>query len=375
MMTGRERLLSALCHKEPDRVPLDIGGTTTTSINRTAYERLQDYLGLDQEISILSRRSQIVIPREAILQQFEVDTRVINLPQSSITPPAYRDEWGVTQKFSKGSNLYIAYEGPFQNLKRPTITDLKKHPWPDPTVIGNVSEKMMEKARQLRERDYAAVLTLSYPLLGVVHVGQFMRGYDKWLMDLYRNPNFLEALTERITEIWTESVKNALRALGKYVDIIWWGDDLGTQQGPLFSPAMYKKFIKPRHRRMNETIKSATNAKILFHSDGDVYPLIGDFIETGIDALNPIQPTIPNMDPGRIKKDFGRELALWGTVDTQRVLAFGTPEDVTAEVRQRIETLASEGGFIVSAVHNIQAEVPPENILAMVEAVHEYGRY
>ncbi len=194
-------------------------------------------------------------------------------------------------------------------------------------------------------------------------------------MDLYRNPSFLVALTERITEIWIESVKNMLQALGQYIDIIWWGDDLGTQQGPLFSPVMYRKFIKLRHRRMNETIKSASNAKILFHSDGDVYPLIGDFIETGIDALNPIQPTISNMDPVRIKKEFRKELALWGTVDTQRVLAFGTPEDVTAEVRQRIETLASEGGLIVSAVHNIQAEVPPENILAMVEAVHEYGRY
>lgn len=374
-MTPRERILNALSHKEPDRIPLDIGGTITTTINRLGYENLLSYLGFEEEISVLSQRSQVVIPSDEFLKQCNIGTRTANLPQSPETPPTFKDSWGVTHKYSKASHLYIAYKGPFQDLKNPVPADLKEYSWPDPKVIGHVSNDMLRKARGLHEKGYAVIFSFLHPLLGVVHISQFMRGYDKWLMDLHLHRDFVVALADKITEIWIESAKNILKSLDEYIDIVWWGDDLGTQQGPLFNPELYRKLIKPRHKKINEAIKSVSDARILFHSDGDIHHFIPDFIEIGVDALNPIQPTNPNMEPAKIKQDYGRDLALWGTIDTQETLPTGTPEEVKKEVQQRIEKCASNGGFVISAVHNIQSEVPPKNIIAMVEAVHQYGKY
>jgi uroporphyrinogen decarboxylase len=169
-------------------------------------------------------------------------------------------------------------------------------------------------------------------------------------------------------------IKSILLALGDNVDVVLCPDDLGMQSGPLISPQLYRKLVKPRHRRLFDTIKSHTNAKLLLHSDGAIAPIIGDLIDIGVDILNPIQVSAAGMgDTARLKKEFGTHLSFWGAIDTQQVLPFGTPEEIRAEVKARIEDLAPGGGYVLSAVHNIQAEVPPENVCAMFEAALEFG--
>jgi uroporphyrinogen decarboxylase len=188
------------------------------------------------------------------------------------------------------------------------------------------------------------------------------------------NQPFAEALMERGLEIQLEIGSKLLAEAGNFVDIIHISDDLGTQKAPMISPELYRKLIKPRQRKLFDFIRGRTEAKILFHSDGCVYPFIADFIEIGVDILNPVQVGAQDMEPKKLKREFGSHLCFWGAVDTQHILPFGTPQDVRDEVRRRIEELGDRGGYVLSSVHNIQNEVPPENICAMFDAALEYGR-
>jgi uroporphyrinogen decarboxylase len=201
-----------------------------------------------------------------------------------------------------------------------------------------------------------------------------MRGYAASLEDLIVAPDFVEAFLERYLDFWTRLTKAALQALGGLVDLAMVGDDLGTQQGPLLSPALYRRLIKPFHARMVQTIKRF-GKPVLLHSCGSVAAFIPDLIDAGFDALNPVQVSARDMDSARLKREFGAQLTFWGGIDTQRVLPRGTPAEVRDEVRRRIADLGPGGGYVLAAVHNIQAEVPVENIVAMWEAAREFGRY
>jgi uroporphyrinogen decarboxylase len=202
-----------------------------------------------------------------------------------------------------------------------------------------------------------------------------VRGFDTFLEDLLINRGFAEELMDRILAIEIDIVSGFLNAVGPHIDIIAFKDDLAMQSGPIVSPALFREAIKPRMRKLIEAIRSRTQAKIWFHSCGSVYFAIPDLIELGIDVLNPVQVRAVGMDTARLKREFGQHLAFWGGIDTQHVLPFGTPEDVRREVRQRIQDLAPGGGYVLASVHNIEADVPGENIWAMVQAAHEYGRY
>jgi uroporphyrinogen decarboxylase len=376
-MTHRERILAAVKHQEPDRVPLDLGSTGCTTLTAKAHARLREYLGLPSEPAPawLSFRSTTVFPDEAILRRFDVDARGVLLgtalgrPDQTLSDNSLMDEWGVTWTRHGGTH-YINSDGPFCHLDEPTLADLEKHPWPDPADPGRV-EGIRERARKLHEEtDYAVILTL---VNGPVHLCQYLRGYATWLEDLLLRPVFAEGLIDRITAIWIDIVDRALREASPYIDLVMYGDDIATQNATLFRPELYRRMVKPRHKAIAAAAHRYSKP-ILYHSCGSVYHLIPDLIEVGIDALNPIQVSAADMATDRLKKEFGRDLAFWGGIDTHRVLPSGTPAQVREEVKRRIGDLSGSGGYVLASVHNIQPEVPPQNIVAMFEAGLEFGR-
>jgi len=368
--------MKAINREETDRVPLDFGGSPTTGINLHAYEALKKHLGIDSETEILSARSQIARVDESILRMFDIDCRILAPPpledRAGNTPikwdeeETYIDEWGVVRTKPPGGHYYVT-RPPFEGSGW-TVKDLKKHKWPDPTDPKKV-EGLGEEAKRLRENTDCAIV-VSFPGR-LMSLGQFLRGFRPWLEDLIMNQKFACALLDMGLEIQMELCKRMLEAIGDCMDIVHFADDYGIQTGPILSPELYREIFKPRQKKLFGFVKSHTDAKILFHSCGSVYKFIGDFIDMGVDALNPVQVSAQDMDTEILKKKFGHRIAFWGGVDTHRVLPFGTPEEVREEVRRRMDGFGSGGGYILSAVHNVQAEVPPENIVAMFEAARE----
>jgi uroporphyrinogen decarboxylase len=375
-MTHRERVLSALAHRTPDRVPVDLGATYSTSINVRAYSALRAWLGLPPEPSpafLLARAAQ-VIPGEDIVSRFGLDARPVVLgaadrdPGGSLSKETYIDEWGVTwTKPDQGH--FINTDGPFYRLENPTAGDLEGYNWPDPDDPGRY-RGLRERAKFLHDTtDHAVVLNL---WVGLVHLAEFVRGFALWLEDLLANPAFAEALMDRIANFWVRGTERALAEAGEFIDVVAIVEDLGTQQGPIIRPEVYRRMIKPHHRRMLGVVKKY-GKRLFLHSCGAVAAFIPDFIEMGVDALNPVQVSAKGMDTKTLKREFGRDLSFWGAIDTGNVLPYGTPDDVRTEVRRRINDLAGNGGYILAAVHNIQPEVPPQNVAAMYEAALEYG--
>jgi len=376
-MTHRERILAALKHKAPDRVPLDLGATGATTMTVKAHERLRAHLGLPSEPSpvFFSTRSTTVVPDEVILRRFDVDARPLRLgtalgrPERKLSEDRLMDEWGVTWARHAGTH-YINSDGPFCHLADPTLQDLEKFDWPDPADSGRF-QGLRERAKKLHEEtDYAVILNFN---VGPVHQCQYVRGYATWLEDLLLRPVFAEALIDRVADIFIQIANRALEEAGEYVDLVMYGDDIATQNATLFRPDLYRRMIKPRHKAIANAIKRHGKL-ILYHSCGSVYALIRDLIEVGIDALNPVQVSAADMDTERLKREYGRELTFWGGIDTHRVLPTGTPAEVREEVKRRIDHLHGNGGYVLCGVHNLQPEVPPENIVAMYEAALEYGR-
>ena len=376
-MTHRERILAALHHRAPDRVPVDLGATIASTMTIKAQQRLRAYLGLPSgpPPATFAKRSSTVLPDEAILRRFDIDTRGVLLgsadvrPERKLSENALVDEWGVTWTRPEGGH-YIHTAGPLYGLDEPGVQDLDKCAWPDPADPGRF-RGLRERARGIHENtDYAVILNLG---VGPIHACQFLRGWAEFLGDMLACPAFAEALLERVVEIWVEITRRALEEAGEYVDLVIFGDDLGAQKATLIRPELYRRMVKPHHQRMVETAKRY-GKPVLYHTCGSVYALIPDLIEAGIDALNPIQVAAAEMDTRRLKREFGRDLTFWGAIDNQRVLPRGTPEEVRQEVKRRIEDLAEGGGYVLCAAHNLQQDVPPENIIAMYEAALSYGR-
>jgi uroporphyrinogen decarboxylase len=372
-MTHRERVLAALNHEETDRVPMDFGSTLATSITVPAYEDFKKFLGIDHETKIGWKRQRVVIPDESILKKFDIDTRALLLGKyrgegdREIDEDTIVDIWGTAWK-REPSGHFINIDGPFVN-RDPDIELLDTHDWLDPDDPG-FYQNLKENAEFLRRKtDCAIVLNLP---VGIFTECQFLRGYVEWLIDLYENQEFASRMMHIIAGIWIKIAENALDEIGDNVDVIFWGDDLAIQESTFISPQVYRELVKPQHKRMIEAIKSRSEAKIHFHSCGSIYPLIEDLIEIGVDVLNPIQVNARNMEPERLKKEFGSRLSFWGAVDTQHLLPFGTPEEVRTDVRKIIDCLGKGGGYVLSSVQNIQADVPPENIIAMFEEGKSY---
>jgi uroporphyrinogen decarboxylase len=369
-LTHRERVLTSLNHEQPDRIPLDFGGLTTTDIVAPAYENLKSHLGL----KLTARPDRTLTPEEPVLQKLDIDTRTLRLgrfkgkARKEIDADTYVDEWGTTWKRVPG-NFFIAVDGAFKN-REPKIEILETFSWPDPDDPG-LYEGLKERAEQLHEHtDFAVVQTVLTN--GILKLCCSMRGFSEFLVDLSQNTEFACRLLDINTDFCVRIIKNVLRTVGENADVVFFPDDLGHQQSTFVSPKMYRELIKPRHKRLFDAIKAESAAKIVFHSDGAIFAILEDLIELGVDALNPVQVSARHMEPEKLKLTFGDRLTFWGGIDTREILPFGTTEQVRAEVRRMIDVLGKAGGYVLASVQTIQAEVPPENIVAMFDEARSY---
>ncbi len=382
--TSRDRVLTAIEHREPDRVPITFAGTFATGMlecppDGKNYTKLCKYLGIkDYEEPDTGFAFNIVgNVDERIKERFNSDFRMIatNSPDVRIEKDGTKTAMGVLcgMRIKKMGYYDDVFEFPLR--KATSKKDIKEYPyWPTNEDFNKLAEGKREEAKNLRENtDYAIVYDgfLCFP--SITH--PMLVGYDKWFMDMKLNPEFHFALSDKLLEIGLTIHDKMLEAIGDYVDIVCTYDDMGNQQGLLCSPKAYLKFIKPYEKQMIERIRKYTDAKIYRHSCGSVYEIIPDFIEMGIDILNPVQPLAKNMEPWRLKKEFGKYLTFCGGIDIQRLLPRGTPEEVKEGVRNTIRIYAPGGGYILGPSHNIEPDTSPENIVAMYEAVQEYGRY
>ena len=380
-ITSRERVLAAIAHEEPDRVPIILGTNMNTSLVHQAYDPLKALLGVESETEFLySKPLGTVRIDETILQRLGSDARGLpdRLPRplrerDAADPEAkiHYDDWQVGRE-EVGVGDFFPLIHPLREAT--SLDDLESFDWPDmadPTRLDGLVTRAQSLAA---DGEYAIFGTplLKYPL----EQACLLRGMDVFLMDLVTNEDFTHALLSKLVELFKVFLDNYLGKLGQYLDVMCLGDDLGTQNGLLISPKTYRQMIKPYHIELLNFVRERTDAYIYFHSDGDVEGLIDDLIEIGVDILNPIQTSAGKMsDLARLKKRYGNNICFCGAIDTHRILPFGTPEEVRAEVQRVISLLGPGGGYLLSSVHAIQKDVSAENILAMCDAAREFGHY
>jgi len=386
-MNSRERIFKALNHEEADRVPFDLAASTWTGISNVAYQNLLAYIGCNPESPVWADViQQIVIPSETILEMLKVDARGI-MPLTShnwkvyedLTDAGenweYSDEWNFIHHFPKKNGRWFSIVGnPMNNIHEPDIKNIEEFNWPfaaDPRRI----EGLREKAEHFREN--GKIILLKGLCAGVFEMHQRIRGMTNALVDALIYPVFSDKLIGKIADLKIEFWEMALEKLSDVVDILAEGDDYGTQDSQLIDPEHFRTYYKPHVQRIiNVLKKKAPHTKIMFHSCGNVRPIIPDLIEMGINILNPVHINAKGMEPSLLKKDFGQSIVFWGGgVDTQSVLPHGTPQEVSENVKQNIDSLAPGGGFVFSAVHNIQSEIPPQNIISMWETLMKHGQY
>jgi uroporphyrinogen decarboxylase len=380
---ARERVRAALEHREPDRIPFDLGGSRVTGIHHRAYAGLRTALGLPRtDVRVGDITQQLAEVDTDAMDLLGCDVRLVG-PRSAAgyrremvddgAFVTFRDEWGVGRRMVRDGGLYFdSYGAPLAGEVDAATIDA--FPWPDPLDDGRFAG-MADAARRASEDEGRAVHVGS--ICGGLTEGLFkMRGFEDGYMDLAAEPARARRVMERILEIKLAYWERALRELDGLVDIVGEADDLGGQDRPLFSPATYRALVKPLQRELFAFIRARTPARIFFHTCGAVRDLVPDLIEIGVDILNPVQVSAAGMDGAGLKREFGRDLVFWGGgVDTQQVLGSGTPDEVRAEVRRRIDDLRAGGGFVFAAVHNVQPNVPPANIIAMWEAWREVAAY
>jgi len=382
-MTSRQRVLTALNHEVPDRVPIDLGGFQT-GIHRKAYIDLLNHLGIEDDVTIMDPVQQLARPCEEVLRRFHVDIRYVfahgpdsfqgGIEQNTRDGRLLHDladEFGVVWSMPDDQPFYMDIS--HHPLADATIDDLADYPFPrgdDPTRFAG----LRGEALRLREQTAYAIST---GIGGVVYeTCWYMRGLERWFMDTVENQAFCEALLDRMLHFWIGYYREFMKEIGDLVDVVMIGDDIGGQTGPLFSPAFYRTVVKPRQKKLVQHIKSLTSAKIWYHTCGSVVSLIPDLLDNGIDILNPVQISAANMGPRELKRRYGDRLTFWGGgIDTQHVLSFASPAQVREHVRANVEALKPGGGYVFNSVHNIQAGVPAENIVAMFDAAYEYGCY
>ncbi len=382
-MNSRERLNLSLDHREPDRVPFDLGATVLTSIHHKSYSALRHYLKLPPvQPRIVDIFQQIVAVDDDVRERLKVDVRDV-APRSSAAfrieikdMGAYTyfyDEWGIGWRMPKdGGWYYDMFDHPLKDAQ--TIADIEKYNWPDPvdpTRFVGMAERASHAAQVEQQGVFMGGLSA-----GIMEMAAWMRGFANYFADFANNDKLLVALMRKVMELKKAYWEKALAAVGDNIDAVNEADDFAGQFRMLISPATYRRLVKPLHRELFDFIHARTKAKLFFHSCGSIRPVIPDLIEIGVDILNPVQVSATGMDSGELKREFGKDITFWGGgVDTQRVLGDGTPEQVRADTRRRIADLAPGGGFVFATVHNIQGNVPPENIMAMWETLQEYGIY
>ncbi len=377
-MDSRQRLISALNHKEPDRIPIDLGGVSVSLIHQNAQKNLAEYLEIsDPQEKIHNLMTMCVYTDERIKQRFHSDIELIQpgKPDSwelTIDPGTgkWSDDWGVVYKKPENVMYYEWDFQPLQNAK--DISDIDKYIMPDPSDPGRY-RGTKEKVEDIYNNTSKAMLVNS--AYGIWEQTMTIRGLQNSLMDLAMNKKFIEYLAEKLLDWLLVYYDKMLSLVGDFVQVVKMDDDLGFKNGPLMSPEIYRKIYKPRHKTIVDFIRSKTDAKIFIHSDGSIYDFIPDFIDLGIDIINPVEVTAANMDSSRLKKEFGRDISFWGGGCDNKILEKGTPGQIEAEVKKRVSDFSPDGGFVFGSIHCIQPFVPPENIAALFDSAYKYGFY
>ena len=382
-MTARQRVLRTLDHEIPDRVPIDLGGNQT-GIHKRAYQALIRHLGVADEIRIMDAVQQLARPCEEVLERFHVDTRyvaagaaeswkggVVSASRDGRRWEDLTDEFGIRWSMPEDAPNYMDIT--LHPLARATLADLKDYPWPkgdDPSRFAGLRERALALRR---DTPYAVVSGIS----GVVYeICWYLRGLEQWFCDLATDLAFCEALLDQTLKFWLDWFKLFLKEAGDVVDVIMIGDDLAGQNGPLFNPELYRRLVKPRHKQLVQFIRSGTQARIWYHTCGACQEFIPDLLDNGIHILNPVQVGARGMDPAELKRRYGRQIVFWGGgIDAQHVLPRGTPAEVADEVCRNLRAFMPGGGYIFNNVHNIQGDVPPENIVALFDTAYEHGFY
>lgn len=393
----------ALRHKEPDRVPIDMGCTDVSSITMKAYINLRNHLGMDVGVlRIADVFQQIVMTDDDLRRAFDADVAFVYHEPKEWRIASSSDNYTVLlparfqpQLQDDGSQIYFDSSGNavlkmppgghyfdpiFSPLAEATsVDDIEKYiayieNYETPSYLDMSYEELAKKAKDLLD-------DTDYLLVGffgghIFQAGQGLRGWETFLMDLVVNPGFAEGLMDRLVEANMKRFEHFIETVGKYVHVVEFQDDLGMQEDLLISPELYRKRVKPYHQKLYSFVKSRCDCFLFLHTDGAVAPLIPDFIEMGVDILNPVQVSAAGMDAKRLKREFGQDIAFWGAgCDSQTTLPFGTPEQVADEVKRHIDDLAPGGGFVFAPIHNIQDGVPPENIVALYDTAREHGVY
>ncbi|MFX0186175.1 MAG: uroporphyrinogen decarboxylase family protein [Candidatus Hodarchaeota archaeon] len=411
-MTSRERINAAISHKEPDMVPIDLGSTEATGISAIAYHNLKKLLGMRSgQTRIYDISQQLAQPEDEILDRFKVDTvhlgRFFNDSEDDWYDievngiPAQFPSWFSPRHNEDGSMEVVHPDGtvlarmseaalvfdqtfwPFYDKYPENISGflqaltkyqgfaLVKTPFDKLNQKGFWRKLRKETIEYKKTTDRALVLHMG---LSLFEFGTGMRRMDKFLIDIIRRPNKVEKFLDIVLEFNFAALSLVCKYLGDLVDVIGIGDDLGENKGPFMNPRAYREIFKPRHESMCNFIKNHSNMKIFMHSCGSIVPFIYDFIEIGIDILNPVQINAKGMEPKFLKEEFGDDITFWGGgADTRNVITRKSPEEVKKHVTELLEIFAPGGGYIWNTVHNILPDVPPENIVAMFEALHEYN--
>ncbi len=411
-MKSRERVLLSLNHEQPDRMPVDLGGHRSSGIAAIAYAKLRTALGLEpRPIRVYDPIQQLAVIDEDVLDRFHVDTIELGrgfavadeywvdwtLPDGT---PCQMPCWAAPERVPDGwvlknRNGLIVGRMPDQALyfeqcywpykdgdDLDRLADaLDETIWvaiaspPGPLADGvDGARTLQDGARSLRARTDRAIIGLFGGNL--LEIGQFLYRIDNFLMLLAGNPKRAHEFLDRLVELHLANLEKYLGLVGDSIDIILFGDDLGMQNGPQMSPGMYEEFFKPRHAKMWRRAKELADVKVMLHCCGGVRPLLNHLIEAGLDAINPVQISCAGMDARDLKRDFGDRLTFWGGgCDTHRILSGGTPDEIRTHVRQQVEVLKPGGGFVFQQVHNVLADVPPENIIAMLNAANDFAPY
>lgn len=413
-MNGRERVLTAIGHRQPDRVPVDLGSTPSSSISIHAYNRLKEALGIGGGHSRVYDVCQMLAqPEDWALDRFHADVadagRLFNTEdaawqafrlsdgsgaeyparfryaeQADGSSVAFLDDGTPAARMPAGATFYDqlihpyadGYPADFRNLRQAMAkvhwSAFAHSPWDHAGEPGFWAE-LRVRALEFRERsDRALMLVCGCNLF---EWGTFLRRLDNFLVDIYTEPAQVERLLDALLEVHLDTLSKVCESVGDIVDVIRFGDDLGMDSGPFFSPDIYRKMFKPRHRALCDYVKRHSRMHTFLHTCGSVYRLMPDLIEAGYEILNPVQTNCADMEPARLKREFGGDVVFWGGgADTRSVLNRGTPAEVKDDVKRRLDILSPGGGFVFAAIHNILSDVPPANILAMFEAVEEFNR-
>jgi len=373
-MTHRERVVSALLRKQPDKVPIDLGSTINSSMVVEGYEKLRRHFGHEFDTRLCNRMMRAVVMDEPVLQAMDIDTRGVFIGgplkggDQELGLDCYRDFWGIERRKPEGGYYYDLVKSPLAG--EISISDIMKYPWPDPDDPGFV-QNLKPRVRWLRENTDAAIVLQLPPAF--IHPSQFLRGFEDWYCDFAYHSKVMEPLFDAVLEITLQITKNALKEIGREVDVVCVAEDIGTQDRLMVSHDHYQRYIKPRHGKYFRQIRDLSSGKLLYHSCGCITSIMEDLIDIGVEALNPIQVTARGMVPVELKKKYGRHLAFWGGIDVQYLLPKGTVQEVEQRVEELIEQMGGGGGYILSATHNIQPDIPLENVLAAFQHARAYS--